>query len=128
MTHRMLAIRLRNRIRRLDPTIDASRVHNVRVNGAAHGCSGFLHDPETGRFVYVTTDVLDVGDHRTAYARHAASDTDTTGGANHWCDEERLAETAVRLLRDCAERYAGAGTVSGARRTTAPNLHTSPIG
>lgn len=100
MSHRMLAIRLRNRIRRLDPIIDASRVRNVRVNGAARGCTGFLHDPRTGRFVYVTTDVLDMGDHRTAYARHAADDADYTGGANHWCDEDRLAETAVRLLHE----------------------------
>ncbi|MBT1164603.1 hypothetical protein [Bifidobacterium felsineum] len=100
MTSRMLAVRFRNHVRKIDPTIEFINLRNVLVNGAKRGCSGFLRNPANGRMVYVNTDVLLIERGHEAYARTVKDEHDTSGGQNRWSTCDDLPQLAVNMLHD----------------------------
>lgn len=90
------AVKLKNQIKAIDASLELN-IKNIRINGAPQGCSGFIHDPATGRYVYVHAEV----DHynQGAYYRTASGPRDYTGGRNNFCESYELAQNAVHLLR-----------------------------
>lgn len=89
---------VKNRLKKIAPHIEA-HLSNVRINGHIHGCSGFLRNPETGKIVYINTD-LNHGINRQAMYRTAEHLKDYTGGRNHFCDFGEITECAVELLNN----------------------------
>lgn len=92
------SIKLRNAIRRIDPTLQVA-LKNVRVNGQAIGCAGFITDTATGRIVYVDTDHNHGTMYDNALYRTAAHDKDYHGGRNHFSDYADLAAAVVALVK-----------------------------
>lgn len=43
----LLVVKFRNQIHRLNPALQVD-MKNIRVNGAARGCYGYITDPATG--------------------------------------------------------------------------------
>lgn len=60
-------------------------LHNVRVNGEARGCSGFIKNTLNGKIIYVSTEGSNYGPlaDKVMY-RTAESLNDYTGGINRW--------------------------------------------
>jgi len=90
-------VKLRNDLRKLRPNLVVN-LHNVRVNAALFGCSGFVTDPNTGRIVYVSTDHNHFLMYDRALYRTAESDHDYTGGVNHEAKYADLPAAVIRLL------------------------------
>ena len=57
MTPPLLAVKLRNQLRKIDPALEVE-LKNININGAKRGCSGYITDPRTGRVIYVDTEAL----------------------------------------------------------------------
>lgn len=93
----LAAIKLRNQLLAIRPDL-VVKLHNVRVNGALFGCSGFVTDPGTGRIVYVITDHNHGLSYDKALYRTAEHDKDYTGGVNHFATYADLAAKVVELL------------------------------
>lgn len=87
---------VKNRLKKIAPHIEP-HLRNVRINGHLHGCSGFLRNPETGKIVYISTD-LNHGTNIQAMYRSAEHLKDFTGGRNNFCDFDEITECAVALL------------------------------
>lgn len=88
---------VKNRLKKIAPDVEP-HLRNVRIDGTAHGCSGFLRDPATDRVVYLSTDV-NHGTNRQALYRTATDLKDFTGGINRFCGFDEITERAVELLR-----------------------------
>jgi hypothetical protein len=93
----LLAVKLRNQILAIDPTLSV-KLRNVSVNGVKFGCTGFITDMNTGRIVYVCTDHNHFTN-TTALYRTARDSKDYTGGPNNFAAYEDLASAAVALLK-----------------------------
>jgi hypothetical protein len=91
------SVKLRNAIRRLDPSLQVE-LRNVRVNGQAMGCSGFITNTVTGAIVYVDTDHNHGLSLDNALYRTAAHNRDYTGGVNRFSDYAGLASAVVALV------------------------------
>lgn len=89
---------IKNRLKKVAPHIEP-HLSDVEINGHVHGCSGFLRNPETGKVVYISTD-LNHGTNRQAMYRTAEHLRDFTGGRNHFCDFGQITERAVELLNN----------------------------
>lgn len=50
MTPPLLAVKLRNQLRKIDPALEVE-LKNINVNGMKRGCSGYITDPRTGRVI-----------------------------------------------------------------------------
>lgn len=87
---------IKNRLKKIGSTA-VPHLRNIRINGHNHGCSGFLEDPDTGRLVYLSTD-LNHGTSRQAMYRTAEHLKDFSGGRNHFCDFDEITECALELL------------------------------
>lgn len=87
---------VKNRLKKIAPAI-VPHLKNIRINSHVHGCSGFLEDPATGKFVYLSTD-LNHGTSSQALYRTASGLRDYTGDRNHFCDFDEITEQAVELL------------------------------
>jgi hypothetical protein len=94
----LLATKLKNQLLAVEPALTV-QLKNVRINGEAFGCSGFITDPATGTVVYLNTDHNHGTNYDRAYFRTARDTRDYTGGLNHFADYESLAEDAVRLAK-----------------------------
>lgn len=112
MTPPLLAVKLRNQLRKLDPTLEVE-LKNINVNGMKRGCSGYITDPRTGRVIYVDTEALLLPILGGAMWRAVAvkGRSYTPGGSwNYYSKEERLAHDileAFKTLRDNAWATAG---------------------
>lgn len=51
----LLVVKFRNQIHRLNPALQVD-MKNIRINGVARGCSGYVTDPATGLVVEVDTE------------------------------------------------------------------------
>lgn len=51
----LLVVKFRNQIHRLNPALQVD-MKNIRINGVARGCSGYITDPATGLVVEVDTE------------------------------------------------------------------------
>lgn len=89
--------KVKNRLKVIAPDVIA-HLHNIRINGYCHGCSGFIEDPATGRVVYLSTD-LNHGTNTQALYRTAQHTKDFTGGRNQFCDFDEITDRAVELLK-----------------------------
>ena len=69
---------------------------NISINGAKHGCSGFVQNPSTGLTVYVTTE------DNYFMCRYARDMNDYVGGINRWADtfEELIMKVACLLKKE----------------------------
>lgn len=92
------SVKLRNAIKRIDPTLKVE-LRNVRVNGQAMGCAGFITNETTGRIVYVDTDHNHGLSYDKALYRTAAHNKDYSGGRNHFSDWDGLAAAVVALVK-----------------------------
>ena len=50
----LLVVKFRNQLHRLNPALQVD-MKNIRINGVARGCSGYVTDPATGLVVEVDT-------------------------------------------------------------------------
>ena len=98
MTKPYTSRKLRNDLRRIDPSLDV-QIRPVSVNGVPFGCSGFVTDPATGTVVYVRVDHNHGRDYDRALYRTAERLDDYSGGRNHLCAYSDLAQNIVGLLR-----------------------------
>jgi len=97
------SIHIRNMLRN---TILEPEIKNININGQTRGCSGFILNPETGKYCYITTEpFFDYGEGNGLFGnprnavmmRTAKSNRDYTGGRNQWLPVEDIVETAMRL-------------------------------
>lgn len=95
MAQPLLATKLKNQIKALDADL-VVELKNVRVNGAALGCSGFVTNPDTGAVTYVCTD-NNHGLDTKALFRTARHTKDFTGGRNNFAAYGDLAGEIVQL-------------------------------
>ena len=74
-------------------------MRNIRINGNLRGCSGFLENTQTGKFVYINTeDRFYDPDNCAGFYRTATGPKDYTGGRNRWGkDLQDLISSAVAL-------------------------------
>lgn len=87
-----LATRTKNALHSYDNNLVVS-LRNISVNGAKHGCSGFIQNPATGLTIYLTTEDNHL------VCRYAKNTHDYVGGRNRWADTfEELVMNAVSLL------------------------------
>lgn len=93
------AVKLRNQLNALAPE-EGLDIHlqNVRINGVLQGCSGFVYNPNTETFVYVSTD-RNHDTVRNALYRTAKNRRDYTGGTNRFAEWDELAEKVLALSR-----------------------------
>lgn len=69
---------------------------NHNINGRKQGFTGFFQSPDTGKLLYVCTDMYCAVD--TVLIRSAVSEHDYTGGRNQYCsDENELVELAREI-------------------------------
>ena len=92
----ILSTKLKNRIRNLNPNLTVS-LKNVRINGEAMGCTGFVVDPGTNHTVYVSTD-HNHGTSTEVLYRTAKHTKDYTGGRNRYCSYD--ADEAAYCIND----------------------------
>lgn len=90
--------KMKNALKRSYPNL-VPHLSNVRINGQLQGCVGFIEDPNTGRIVYVSTDV-NHGTTNKALYRNAKHLKDWTGGRNRFAalDTEILTKDIATLL------------------------------
>ena len=92
----LMMTKFKNAVARLDPSLDASTIKNIRINGQPRGCSGFIVNPANGKIVYVNTE--QGSQNRGALYRTAKTTKDYTGGHNNFADNDDLAQKVVELL------------------------------
>lgn len=95
-------VKVRNRFKKDHPELD-TQLKNIRVNRELRGCSGFIFNPTTKKYVYINTEVepealaFSALNHGYLY-REAKSNSDYTGGRNHFADDlDDLVHNAARL-------------------------------
>jgi hypothetical protein len=99
------SVKLRNAIKRIDPALQVE-LRNVRVNGQAMGCTGFITNVNTGAIVYVDTDHNHGMSYDNALYRTARHNRDYSGGVNRFSDYAGLAAAVVALVNASAEHGA----------------------
>lgn len=95
MSKILLAVKLRNQIKALDRDL-VVELKNVRVNGNALGCSGFVTNPNTGAVTYICTD-NNHGTNAQPMFRTAKDTKDYAGGRNHFAAYDDLAAEVVEM-------------------------------
>ena len=93
--------KLRNAFKRqVGTTADLTfKLSNININGRDQGCSGFITDNQTGRTVYVSTDI-NLGLNTKALYRNARDTKDYHGMRNRYApmDADALATTVLNLI------------------------------
>ena len=111
MTPPLLVVKLRNQLRKLDPTLEVD-LKNVRLRGMNQGCDGYITDPRTGRVIYVDTEALLQPILGGAMWRAVAAKGQTTtpgGSHNYYSKEERLARDIVEAFKTLRDNAWGNG-------------------
>ena len=101
----LLVVKFRNQIHRLNPALQVD-MKNIRINGVARGCSGYITDPATGLVVEVDTE-------ESCYVRErgkpgmvwrgvwrAVGRAGIVRGANHWSNEDTIAADIVQAFKN----------------------------
>ncbi|WP_251159424.1 hypothetical protein [Caniella muris] len=101
----VLAVKLKNAMKRVRPDIEAVDVKNILFHEQRVGCSGYFTDGE--RWVFVDTDILPMlGEQPRALPkalyRICEGPGDTTGGQNYFC--LRNADVICRAVGDLLDR------------------------
>ena len=95
----LLKTKLRTRILKIWPNgvyYLKFQLKNVRINGSARGCFGFIRNSVNGNIVYVNTEAIWCGYLR----RYAKSMEDYTGEFNHFSkNEDQFALDVVSMLK-----------------------------
>ncbi|MEG1502476.1 MAG: hypothetical protein RR370_03705 [Synergistaceae bacterium] len=77
-------------------------IKNATLDGANHGCTGFIADNSTGRVVYIATDFGGgsglFNDGKAIMYRTAQHNKDYMGGFNNFCDINHLKENVLNLM------------------------------
>lgn len=77
---------------------------NIIVNGVKRGCSGFVVNTDNNLCVYVNTEKSVYGPlHNKVLYRYADNIKDYTGYRNHYCEEDKIAECILGLLKQKVE-------------------------
>lgn len=72
---------------------------NISINGDKRGCTGFIHNPKTGKIVYVNTEKSCYGPlEKYVLWRYAENLKDFTGKQNQFCYENDLVSAVVNAL------------------------------
>ena len=111
MTPPLLAVKLRNQIRKLDPALEVD-LKNVRLRGMNQGCEGYITDPHTGRVIYVDTEALLHPILGGAMWRAVATKSHVTtpgGSRKYYSKEERLARDIVEAFKTLRDNAWGNG-------------------
>lgn len=91
----ILSTKLRNEIKKSAPGRNYTfLLKNIRINGEARGCSGFIINEDNGLVVYVSTESIPWNDDLRFMYRYARTTKDYTGSHNRWC------KTLDALIRD----------------------------
>ena len=95
-------VKVRNRFKKTHPELE-TQLKNIRVNRELRGCSGFIFNPSTEKYVYINTEVepgapaFSVLNQGYLY-RETESDSDYTGGLNHFAEDlDSLVHNAALL-------------------------------
>ena len=97
----VLAVKLKNAMKRVRPDIEAVDVKNTLLHEQRVGCTGYFTDGE--RWVFVDTDILPMlGEQPRALYRFCKGPGDSTGGHNHFC--LRNADVICRSVGDLLDR------------------------
>ena len=91
--------KVKNLLKREHPGTIVPHLRNIRINGNLRGCSGFLENTQTGKFVYICLeDRFYDPDGCAGMYRTATGLDDYTGGRNRWGrDLPSLLNEAVAL-------------------------------
>lgn len=102
----ILSTKLKNRLLNLNPNLTVA-LKNVRINGEAMGCTGFVTDNASGKVVYISTDHNHFTSTQALY-RTAQHTEDYTGGRNQYCtyDTDEVAYHVTDLLDQMAQQSA----------------------
>ena len=73
-------------------------LHGVKINGVAHGCSGFVRNKENGVVVYINTDMIIMQGNKTILIRYAKDFTDYTGCRNMYTNEDKFVDDIKQML------------------------------
>lgn len=101
----LLVVKFRNQIHRLNPALQVD-MRNIRVNGVARGCYGYITDPATGLVVEVDTEesccVRERGKPGMIYRGvwRVVGRASFVRGANHWSNEDTIAAEIVQAFRE----------------------------
>jgi hypothetical protein len=95
----LLSTKLANKLKALSGDLDI-QLKNIRINGEARGCSGFVTCKLTGNIVYVNTEKSCYSPlaHKNLY-RSAKNTKDYTGGINQIATDEDIAESIIKWLK-----------------------------
>ena len=103
----LLARKLANQVKRIDPELVPVNLRNIVVNGVKRGCSGFFTNPATGRFVYVNTEQPWCMEKGACMLRFAKDEKDFCGERNEWTDVDHIAAMVAKRLNEArSERSA----------------------
>lgn len=111
MTPPLLAVRLRNQLRKINPALEVE-LKNININGRKVGCSGYVTDPRTGRVIYVDTEALLLPTLGGAMWRAVAvkGQSHARGSSrNYFSEEERLARDIVEAFKTLRDNAWGNG-------------------
>lgn len=111
MTPPLLAVKLRNQLRKIDPALEVE-LKNININGAKRGCSGYITDPRTGRVIYVDTEALlqpILGGTMWRAVAVKGRSTTPNGSRNYYSKEERLARDIVEAFKTLRDNAWGNG-------------------
>lgn len=101
----LLVVKFRNQIHRLNPALQVD-MKNIRINGVARGCSGYITDPATGLVVEVNTEpscyVRERGKPGMVWRGvwRAVGHAGIVRGANHWSNEDTIAAEIVQAFKN----------------------------
>lgn len=102
MTNPLLSTATRNAITKAARGMNLEfGLRNIVINGQKRGCSGWIHDPDSGNTVYVNTEPSCVG---LTYLVRSAPSKEICGGSRdganyHEKDLKAIAQRVVSLLR-----------------------------
>lgn len=111
MTPPLLAVKLRNQLRKIDPTLEVE-LKNINVNGMKRGCSGYITDPRTGRVIYVDTEALlqpILGGAMWRAVAVKGRSTTPNDSRNYYSKEDRLARDIVEAFKTLRDNAWGNG-------------------
>lgn len=87
----LLVVKFRNQLHRLNPALQVD-MKNIRINGVARGCYGYITDPATGLVVEVDTE-------ESCCVRERGKPGMIYRGVNHWSNEDTIAAEIVQAFK-----------------------------
>lgn len=88
--------KLKNRFKAEAPELTLHKFSNSRVNGVLEGAGGFVQDPATQKWVYLSSAYGSANGE--ILVRAAKGPTDYSGGMNHFTSLAEMVRLAKKLL------------------------------